>query len=77
MGDIGMLKGGGGACLVALARRWGHRKAARPDRSRTLLRLRRSRRLSREEGGRNNKFTTKMQKICMTCLNDMQRCYTA
>ena len=70
MGDIWMLKGG--TCLVALARRRGRRKAARPERSRTLLRRRRSRRLSREkERGRNNKFTAKMQTICMTCLNDM------
>jgi hypothetical protein len=75
MGDIWMLKGG--ACLVALARR-GHQRAARLERSRTQLQRRQSRRLSREkEGERNNKFTARMQTICMTCLNAMPRCSTA
>ena len=76
MGDIGVIKGG--ACLEALLRGAGRQKAARPERSRTLLRQRRSRRLSREKKGeRNNKFTAKIQTICMACLNDMQRCSTA
>jgi hypothetical protein len=67
-----------GACLVALARKRGRQRAARLERSRTQLQRRRSQRLSREkEGKRNNKFTTKMQTICMTCLNDMSRCSTA
>ena len=32
----------------------------------------------RKEGGRrNNKSMAKMHSLCMTCLNDMQRCFTA
>ena len=49
MGDIGVIKGE--ACLEALLRGAGRQKAARPEHSRTLLRWRRSRRLSREKEG--------------------------
>ena len=33
--------------------------------------------IEREGGGRNNKYMAKMQQQCMTCLNDIKRCFTA
>ena len=33
--------------------------------------------IEREGGGRNSKYMAIRQQGCMTCLNDMQRCFTA
>ena len=64
---------GGFACLEAQLKGSGRRR-----RRRTLQRRRQSRGLSGEKkGGRSNKYTATMKQRCMTCLNDMQKCFTA